>query len=123
MTENCCLLNNIVPGDLVMADLGLTTEESLIFYQAQLTIPAFTKGKSQLDPFDFEKTQCMANVRIHVERAIGLLKQKYSSLQSILPVDYLMCSHKSAEGYPVVDRMKRVCSALTNLSPPIVTFD
>ena len=74
LTERCGLLNNLVPGDLVMADRGFTIEESLIFHQAQLAIPAFTKGKNQLDPFDIEKTRGIANVRIHVERVIGLLR-------------------------------------------------
>ena len=32
------------------------------------------------------------NVRIHVERVIGLLRQKYNVLQNILPIDYLLCS-------------------------------
>lgn len=45
LTENCGL-KNLLPGDLVMADLGFTIEESLIFHQAQLAISAFTKGKS-----------------------------------------------------------------------------
>ena len=123
LSERCGLLNNLVPGDLVMADRGFTIEESLIFHQAQLAIPAFTKGKNQQDPFHIEKTRGIANVRIHVERVIGLLRQKYSILQSILPVDYLICSDKSPSRCPMVDRMIRVCSALTNLSPPIVPFD
>ena len=44
----------------------------------QLVIPAFTKGKSQLDPVDVEKNGGTANVRIHVERVIGLLRRKYT---------------------------------------------
>ena len=46
-------------------------------------------------------------VRIHVERVIGLLRQKYTILQSTLPLDYLTCSN-----CPLIDRMVRVCSAL-----------
>ena len=76
LTENCGLLKNLLPDDLVMADRGFTIEEGLIFHQAKLVIPAFTKGKSQLDPIDIEKTRGIANVRIHVERVIGLLRQK-----------------------------------------------
>jgi hypothetical protein len=44
-----------------------------------LNIPAFTKGKDQLDSADVEQTRKIATVRIHVERIIGLLKQKYHS--------------------------------------------
>ena len=35
-----------------MADRGFTIQESVALYQAQLAIPAFTRGKNQLDPLD-----------------------------------------------------------------------
>ena len=39
-----------------------------------------------------EKTRNIATVRIHVERVIGVLRQKYTFLQSTLPTDYLCTS-------------------------------
>ena len=122
LTGKCGLLNHLKPGDLVMADRGFIIQESVALYQAQLAIPAFTRGKNQLDPLDVERTRGSANVRIHVERVIGLLRQKYSILQEILPIDYLTCSEKSGK-IPLIDRMIRVCAALTNLSPPVVPFE
>ena len=89
LTNHCGMLKNLKPGDVVMADRGFTIEENQSLYQAKLAIPAFTKGKSQLDPVSVEKTRGIANVRIHVERVIGLLRQKYSVLQSTLPIDKL----------------------------------
>ena len=77
--------------------------------QASLNIPAFTKGKSQLDPIDVEKTRKIANVRIHVERVIGVLRQKYTILQSTLPTDYLTCRKKEEKETPLIDRIIRVC--------------
>jgi len=97
LTDKCGLLNHLKPGDLVMADRGFTIQESVALYHAQLAIPAFTRGKNQFDPLDVERTRGIANVRIHVERVIGLLKQKYSILQGILPIDYLTCSEKSGK--------------------------
>ena len=124
LTEHCGMLKNLRPGDLVMADRGFTIEENLSLYQAKLAIPAFTKGKSQLDPVSVEKTRGIANVRIHVERVIGLLRQKYTVLQSILPIDYLLCSDKERNRCcPMVDRLIRVCCALINLCPSVVPFD
>ena len=124
LTEHCGMLKNLRPGDLVIADRGFTIEENLLLYQAKLSIPAVTKGKSQLDPVSVEKTRGIANVRIHVERVIGLLRQKYSVLQSILPIDYLLCSDKKGNRCcPMVDRLIRVCCALINLCPSVVPFD
>ena len=124
LTEHCGMLKHLRPGDLVMADRGFTIEENLSLYQAKLAIPAFTKGKSQLDPVSVEKTRGIANVRIHVERVIGLLRQKYTVLQSILPIDYLLCSDKERNRCcPMVDRLIRVCCALINLCPSVVPFD
>ena len=76
--------------DLVLADRGFTVHESFQFQQAKLNIPAFTKGKDQLDSADVEQTRKIATVQIHVERIIGLLRQKYTILQQTLPTDYLI---------------------------------
>ena len=121
LTENCGFLKNLLPGDLVLADRGFTVQEGVWFHQAELNIPAFTKGKNQLDPVDVEKTRKIANVRIHVERVIGILRQKYTILQSTLPTDFLMCTQENP--VPLIDRIVRVCSGLVNLCPPIVPFD
>ena len=50
---------------------------------ATIKIPAFTKGKAQLSGIDVEQTRQIANVRIHVERVIGNIYQKF--LYSVLP--------------------------------------
>ena len=100
-----------------MADRGFTIRENVWFHQAELSIPAFTKGKDQLYSIDLEKNREIANVRIHVERVIGLLRQNYTVLQGTLPIDFL-----SSNGNKI-DRTVRVCSSLTNLCPPIIPFD
>lgn len=76
ITEHCGLLDNLVPGDVVLADRGFNIEDSVGFYCARLHVPAYTKGKKQLSPEDVEKTRKLANVRIHVERVIGLIRNK-----------------------------------------------
>ena len=125
LTDNCGFLEFLVPGDMVMADKGFTISDSVGLKQAKLTIPAFTKRKSQLDPVDVELTRGMANVRIHVERVIGLLRRKYAILQSTPPTYYLTCNRNGPPEtqVPTIDRIIRVCSALVNFCPPIVPFD
>ena len=108
-----------------MADRRFTIQESVWFQHAEFAIPAFTKGKDQLDPIDVEKPRGIANVKIHVKRVIGLLPQKYTILQRTLPFNFLFISGNEslAKKCPMVDRMVRVCSDLTNLCPPIILFD
>lgn len=124
LTENCGFLKNLLPGDMVMADRGFTISESVAMTHAKLVLPTFTKGKQQLDPIDVEKTRGIASVRIHVERVIGLLRRKYTILQSTLPTDFLTCKINSSDEdrVPIIDRMIRVCSALVNLWPPIISI-
>ena len=92
---------------MVLADHGFTIQEEVWHYGAKLHIPAFTKGKSQLDPVEIKETRKIARVRIHVERVIGLLQQKYTILQSILPIDYLMCNSNKdgVQNIPLIDRI------------------
>ena len=118
-------MEKLLPGDLVMADRGFTIHEFLVCKQAELAIPAFTRGKDQLDPVDVEKTRGIANVRIHVERVIGLLRRKFTILSGTLPIDYLFCNRNGSQeaATPMIDRIINVCSALVNLCPGIVPLD
>ena len=104
-----------------MADRGFTIHDIVALKRAELAIPAFTKGKSQLDPVDVKSTRGIANVRIHVERVIGLLRNKYTILQGTLSTDYLITSEQRQ--VRLIDRILRVCSGLVNLCPPIIPFD
>ena len=66
-------------------------------------------------------TQKIANVRIHVERVIGLVRRKYIILQSILPIEHVKA--KGGDILSPIDKIARVCCALTNLSDSIIPFD
>ena len=93
--------------------------------QAQLVIPAFTKGKDQLYLVDIEKTREIANVRIHVERVIGLLRRKCSILPGIVLIDFLISNPNGSkeEATPVIDRVTNLSTALVNLCPRILPLD
>lgn len=101
-----------------MADRGFPIEEELALQGAKLRIPAFTKGKKQLSQKEVEISRQIANVRIHVERVIGLLKNRYTILQSRLPITLI--KRKSDTEVATVDKLVTVCSALPNLGEPVV---
>ena len=90
-------------------------------HQAKLHLPAFTKGKSQMSALEIEETRTIANVRIHVERVIGLVRQKYTILQGTLPIDFL--TKRNGEDCPIIDRIARICCALCNVCDSIVPFE
>jgi hypothetical protein len=120
LTENCGLLSKLLPGDIVLADRGFDIQESVGLSCAEVKIPAFTRGKKQLSPFEIEDTRKIAHTRIHVERVIGLVRNKYTILQSIIPVDYLHCN---SDAIPTIDKITIVCCALSNLCESVVPFD
>ena len=121
LTEHCGILRKLLPGDVVLADRGFDIAESVGSMQAKLHIPAFTKGKTQLSAVEVEETRKIANVRIHVERVIGAVRQRFPILQSTLPIHYVM--KRNGEDIPLIDRMVRVCCALNNVCNSVVPFD
>ncbi|XP_028515656.1 uncharacterized protein LOC114575292 [Exaiptasia diaphana] len=121
LTENSGFLKKLLPGDIVLADRGFDIADSVGLCRASLKIPAFTRGKNQLSALDVEETRKIANVRIHVERVIGLVRRKYTILQTILPIEFV--SAKQGQTEAPIDKIARVCCALTNLSDSVVPFE
>ena len=121
LTEHCGILRKLLPGDVVLADRGFDIAESVGSMQAKLHIPAFTKGKTQLSAVEVEETRKIANVRIHVERVIGAVRQRFPILQSTLPIHYVM--KRNGEDIPLIDCMVRVCCALNNVCDSVVPFN
>lgn len=96
-------MNKLLPGDLVMTDRGFTKHDNVALKRAEIAIPAFTKGKIQLDPVDVKSTRGISNVSINVERNIGLLRNKYTILQGTFRTDYLITSNQRQ--VPLIDRI------------------
>lgn len=70
-----------------MANRGFDTADGVGFYCAKLHILAFTKDRKQLCAADAKNTRRLANIRIHVERVIGLVRYKCVILKSVLPIE------------------------------------
>ena len=90
LTENCGLLDNLLPGDLISADRGFNIHESVGMFCAEVKMPAFTKGKKQLSQAEVDTSRQLSRLCTHVERAIGAVGQKYTMLESTLPINLIM---------------------------------
>ena len=99
-----------------MTDRGFDINDSVGLMMATIKMPALTKGKTQMPAIELEQSRKLAHLRIHVERVIGLLRQKYT-----VPIDYLFVN--DGKGIATIDKIATVCCALTNLNGPVVPFD
>ena len=93
-----------------MADRGFPIKEDLLLRHATLTIPPSAKGQEQMSTKDVETTKHVANLRIHVERAINRMKW-YRILKGIVPITLMPC----------FDDILIVCGGVCNLLPPLVS--
>lgn len=121
LTENSGLLNLLLPGDVILADRGFTCDEYAGLVMAEIKMPPFTKGKRQLSKMEVDWSRELSAVRIHVERVLGGVKQKYTILSGTLPNSFVKDSQSETDA--AVDKLIRSCCALFNLSPPIVSLD
>ena len=121
LTEHSGLLQKLLPGDMILADRGFTIEDTVGLYCAEVKIPPFTRGKRQLSQVEVDTARRLSRVRIHVERVIGSIRQKYTILQSTIPINMLMCDE--GETVSNIDKVVMVCCALCNCSDSIVSTD
>lgn len=109
LVEVSGLLEKLEPGDEIMADKGFTIQDLLIPHGVRLNIPPFLQANTQMAANDVFATKSIARLRIHVERAIGRIKE-YRILQGTLP----------ASMWDSISDVIYVCSMLTNFGPPLV---
>ena len=85
------LLELLPAGKQVMADRGFEIQDLLVKSNLILNIPPFKGSKSFLSLEDVVKTQKIAAVRIHVERAISGVKTKFHILDRDIPLSMFGC--------------------------------
>ena len=83
LTAQCSILDYLDDGDSVMADRGFNISELLDTKGVTLNIPPKLMDPSgQLSATDRIKTRRIASIRVHVERAIGRVKN-FRILESV----------------------------------------
>ena len=124
ITKESGILNKLLPGDMVMADRGFNIADLVAEYRAEAVLPAFTRGKTQLSAKEVLQSRAVARVRIHVERLIGMVKQKYTILDGLLPISFIKNDQDSMNcDKTTVDKLIVICCALVNLCESIVPID
>lgn len=104
------LLKKVPEKKSIMADRGFEVQDLLIDAKLILNSPPFLDGEKTLSKENVKKTQRIARLRIHVERAIGQVKAKFKMFKSPIPMSL----------YGSVNQMWTVCCLLSNLSGPLI---
>ncbi|KAM7281332.1 uncharacterized protein ISCGN_006425, partial [Ixodes scapularis] len=103
-------LSLIEPGDVVLCDKGFTAIKTTMEDEgAVLVMPPCNVGGGQLSKENMETPLIIAQVRIHVERAIQRLKL-HNVLTNRVPLTLI----------PQMGKVMQVCSALVNIQSPII---
>ena len=96
-------------GVSVMADRGFMVRDMLAENGVDLNIPPFMEGREQLPADEVKRGRSIASLRIHVERAIGRIKN-YAILKGTLPITMIR----------IANQIVCVCAWLTNFQPALV---
>ena len=109
LTRECGFLDKLEGGKgvSIMADRGFTIKDLLDKKGASLNIPPFMEGRQQLPTSDVKLGRSIASLRIHVERAIGRIKQ-FGVLYGTFPLsmvrlaNQIVCICAWLTNYPVL---------------------
>ena len=96
-------------GISIMADRGFTIKDQLSSIGVKLNIPPFMEGRTHLPANEVKKGRQIASLRIHVERAIGRVKQ-FGILKGTFSLSMIR----------LLNQIVCVCAWLTNFHPVLL---
>ena len=97
------------PGISIMADRGFTIRGMLNEISVELNMPPFLDGRAQLPAKEIQEGRKIASLRIHVERAIGRMKN-FDILKGTIPITTAR----------QINQIVCVCGFLSNFHPALV---
>ena len=103
------ILDLLESGDQVMADKGFLIQDLLEKKGCSLVIPHFLKQKGQFSKVEIEENEKIANLRVHVERAIRRFKE-FHIFDAAIPLNLAGS----------INQMWAVCCLLTNFQGPLL---
>jgi hypothetical protein len=107
IVEHSCLLDQLQPGDMVLADKGFNIFDKLPA-GVSLNIPPFLSSKGHFTKEEAELCFKIGRSRIHVERANERIK------------NYDILSHIPAQYRHLSTQIFQVCCCLINLQAPLL---
>lgn len=111
--QNSGFLYLLQPGDVVLADKGFDFADLIALRGARLNIPTFLRKNQQMNPVDLDRDKQITSLRVHVERIIGVLKNKYEYLQGMIEATALQWFENNNNA---VDIIVKLCCILVNLN-------
>jgi hypothetical protein len=105
-------INLLKEGDEVLADRGFLVKQSIEERGAKLTTPAFLGKRDRLTRRETSFSRKVSNVRIHVERVIGRLRETYTILKHEVPIQLL---RKGDTKLSFFDKIIFVCSCFIRI--------
>ena len=106
------LLDLLEPGDAITADKGFDIGYELMTHGVKLNMPPLARKHQQMSKRDVITTRHIASLRIHVERAIGRIKQ-YHILGAVIPLTEIHLAND----------IWGICCALSLFHPPLVSSE
>lgn len=119
---NSGFLNYLQEGDLVLGDKGFLIENEVNDKDASLITPSFVKKGQQLDPKEVEQSRDYARVRIHVERVICVLREKFNICSDTAQMSAVSKQNDLFDN-DLYDKIIYICSCLVNICPTVVNND
>lgn len=107
--KNCGFLELLSSGDQILADRGFTVDDELMRRGIELNTPPAGTGVVQFSTEDVQRAKRISNVRVHVERAIGRMKN-YKILAGTLPLTVV----------PLIDKIVTSVAILVNFQDALI---
>lgn len=107
IVEHSKILEQLAPGDMILADKGFTIHK-LLPQGVHLIIPPFLTAKSQYTPSEVQLCRKIAKSRIHVERANERIK------------NYEILRHIPHQFRYISTKVFQLCCVLVNFQDPLL---
>ncbi|XP_059471644.1 uncharacterized protein LOC132205139 [Neocloeon triangulifer] len=103
--QHCGIMEKLRTGDIVMADRGFDIAKVLEKKGVEVLIPDFLKNKERFSSEELRNSERIAEIRVHVERAIRKIKE-FHILDNTIPITLM----------PMIDRIWICCATLANFT-------